>query len=592
MAVSSHHRTARAGRGVQYGTMEPRAQHLHTYFLFPFAVDKEAVMQDHQRVWSRQALWTAGLDEWINDHAMGAGSPIPGKLGRWQRDPFRRFDMDSFAYQDMVFFHPFVRRVFFDVGEGIGGGEGAPENMLRVYTIPLAHLGETGRKLIYYAADARGRSAPVRVTDLRLFMFANGIGILTLGVEANDIPVSQALWINEMMRKVYPSSGRQIREGRVPNHFELRLEGGGEPVVLAEERFTRCAMRGYLPPLSRIVTELLYFLNYATQEYEPLLDERMTVYSYMSIDPASVEPDFEQSEEYEILMSRFLYVDRWGEGYRYDSEFTREAMRRQVYRRWAHQGTLYGFTSYSNVTLVMGRFDCDEHLLREGFLVHRMFMSRYYLQVIVALFYRATLLDFSERTALVSRLLSRKFGSYDITEEDTRLVTRLMAEVQLFSNYWYFRELANKDEEIEHFRMQCEEFRVPEMKAELEQEIEKLNNTLERIYQQRNTESINRLAMLSMILGGGAMITGYFGMNFGREFEALFFSGERAAAVYYGSIVAVTVLVAGSLLFAIYLVASNWGDYRKILLPSKQDKMESLRRTAGFGETPEEEAEE
>jgi len=572
--------------------MEPRAQHLHTYFLFPFAVDKEAVMQDHQRVWSRQTLWTAGLDEWINDHAMGAGSPIPGKLGRWQRDPFRRFDMDSFAYQDMVFFHPFVRRVFFDVGEGIGGGEGPPENMLRVYTIPLAHLGETGRKLIYYAADARGRSAPVCVTDLRLFMFANGVGILTLGVEANDIPVSQALWINEMMRKVYPSSGRQIREGRVPNHFELRLEGGGEPVVLAEERFTRCAMRGYLPPLSRIVTELLYFLNYATQEYEPLLDERMTVYSYMSIDPASVEPDFEQSEEYEILMSRFLYVDRWGEGYRYDSEFTREAMRRQVYRRWAHQGTLYGFTSYSNVTLVMGRFDCDEHLLREGFLVHRMFMSRYYLQVIVALFYRATLLDFSERTALVSRLLSRKFGSYDITEEDTRLVTRLMAEVQLFSNYWYFRELANKDEEIEHFRMQCEEFRVPEMKAELEQEIEKLNNTLERIYQQRNTESINRLAMLSMILGGGAMITGYFGMNFGREFEALFFSGERAAAVHYGSIVAVTVLAAGSLLFAIYLVASNWGDYRKILLPSKQDKMESLRRTAGFGETPEEEAEE
>ncbi|GIU75995.1 MAG: hypothetical protein KatS3mg004_3082 [Bryobacteraceae bacterium] len=570
--------------------MEPRAQHLHTYFLFPFAVDKEAVMADHQRVWSKHTLWSAGLDEWINDHAMGAGSPVPGKLGRWQRDPFRRFDMDSFAYQDMVFFHPFVRRVFFDVGDGISG-EGPPENMLRVYTIPLAHLGETGRRLVFFAADSRGRSASAQVTDLRLFMFANGIGILTIGVECTDIGVSQALWINEMMRKVYPSSGRQVREGRVPNRMELRLEGGGETAVISEERFSRCVMRGYLPPLSRLVTDLLYFLNYSTQEFEPLLDERMTVYSYMSIDPASVGPGFEQSEEYEILMSRFLYVDRWGDGYRYEPGFTREAMRRQVYRRWAHQGTLYGFTSYSNVTLVLGRHDCDEHLVREGFLIHRMFMSRYYLQVVVALFYRATLLDFSERTALVSRRLSRKFGSYDITEEDTRLVARLMAEVQLFSNYWYFRELANKDEEIEHFQMQCEEFRVPEMKAELEQEIEKLNNTLERIYQQRNTESINRLAMLSMILGGGAMITGYFGMNFGREFEALFFQGEKLKGLHYTSVIAVTLLVAGSLLFATYLVAANWSDYRKILLPSRRDTLESLRRTAGFGEEPEEEEE-
>ncbi|MCL6646348.1 MAG: hypothetical protein K6U88_15560, partial [Dehalococcoidia bacterium] len=146
--------------------MEPRAQHLHTYFLFPFAVDKEAVMGDHQRVWSKHTLWSAGLDEWIDDHAMGAGSPVPGKLGRWQRDPFRRFDMDSFAYQDMVFFHPFVRRVFFDVGDGISG-EGPPENMLRVYTIPLAHLGETGRRLVFFAADSRGRSASAQVTDLR-----------------------------------------------------------------------------------------------------------------------------------------------------------------------------------------------------------------------------------------------------------------------------------------------------------------------------------------------------------------------------------------------------------------------------------------
>lgn len=567
--------------------MEARALHLHTYFLFPFSVDKEVVMQDHQRVWSKHSYWANGLDEWIADHGSSAGSPVAGKLGRWQRDPFRRFDMDSYAYQDMVFFHPFVRRVFFDTGSTFSGEQGDSENMLRVYTIPLMHLGETGRKLIFEASDARGRSAKVTVTDLRLFMFANGIGILTIGVESTHLSVEEALWINEMMRKVYPSSGRQLREGRTPNRMALRLEGGGEPVEVVEDTFQRCVMRSYLPPLSKVITELLYFLNYSTQEFEPLLDERMIVYGYLSVDPASVEPDFDQSEDYEILMSRLMYVDRWGEGYRYESEFTREAMRRQTYRRWAHQGTLYGFTSYSNVTLVMGRFDCDEHQLREGFLVHRMFMSRYYLTVVVALFYRATLLDFSERTALVSRALGQRFGTAAVTEEDTRMVARLMAEVQLFSNYWYFSELANKDEEIEHFQMQSEAFRLPSMKAEVEEELEKLNDTLNRIYQVRNTESINRLAMLSMILGGGAMITGYFGMNFGQYFEKMFFSPDRNWWLHWASIVGVSLVVMGSVLFTIFLVVSNWSDYKTILLPARQKQTGSLRRTFGMEEDDE-----
>jgi hypothetical protein len=561
--------------------MEARALHLHTYFLFPFSVDKEGVMQDHQKVWGNVDHWIEGLDAWIADHGHAAGSPVAGKLGRWQRDSYRRFDMDSYAYQDMVFFHPFVRRVFFDVGDAFKTEQGEGETLLRCYVIPLTALQETGRKLMLDAEDARGRVAAVRITDLRMFLFANGLGILTLGVEATHLPVSQALWINEMMRKVYPSSGRQIREGRIPNRTTLRLEGGGEPQVLAEERFETCGMHGYLPPLSKVITELLYFANYSRQEFEPVLDERMIVYTYLSVDPASVDEDFDQTEDYEILMSRLLWVDRWGEGYRYESEFTREEMRNWVYRRWAHQGTLYGFTSYSNVTLTMGRFDCDEHELREGFLVHRMFMSRYYLTVVVALFYRATLLDFSERTALVSRLLYRRTWTQAITDRDIRLVSRLMAEFQHFSNYWYFSELANKDEEIEHFQLQCEAYRLGPMKLEIEQEIEKLNNYLERIFQLRNTESINRLAMLSMILGAGAMITGFFGMNFGRGFADWLFEPKAGREwAHWGAVSGVSLIVLGSMFFALFLVFSNWHDYRNILLPPGRGKgLQSLRRT-------------
>jgi hypothetical protein len=565
--------------------MDARALHLHTYFFFPFSIDREAVASDHRKVWGSLEHWVDGLDEWIAAHGQAEASPIAQRLGPWQRDSYRRFDLDSFAYQDMVFFHPFVRRVFFDTGDSFAAESGEKENMLRCYQIPLTHLEETGRKLIFEASDARGRSAAVRVSDLRLFLFANGIGILGIGVEAEHLPVSQALWINEMMRKVYPSSGRQIREGRTPDRLALKLSGGGEDQILAEETFTDCTLRAFLPPLSATITRLLYFLDYSGQEYEPVLDERMIVYTYLSIDPSTVPPDFAQSEEYSALMARLLYVDRWGPGYRCEKEFTLSEMSRQVYRRWAQEGTLYGFTSYSSATLVMGRKDCGEHQVSEGYLVHRMFMSRYYLTTVVALFYRATLLDFSERTALISRTLYKRFGSAKVVESDLHLVGRLMSDFNHFTNYWYFSELANKDEEIDHFQKQCSEFRLSAMKEEIEEEVGKLSLYLERVYQLRATDSINRLAMLSMILGGGAMVTGYFGMNFGAEFEKVFFNPSGGRLIHYASMIAVSLIVLGSLMFTVFLVVSNWFDYRRILLPARRlAQQESLRRT--ISQTP------
>lgn len=569
--------------------MVPGVLHYHSYFLFPFVVDKEAVMDDHDQVWAKCEHWVDGLDSWMGAHGMGIDSTVAFRLGRWQRDPYVRFDMDSRAYQDMVFFHPFVRRVFFDTRDA-SGGENEAASLVRSYIIPLDAHHESGRKLTLEASDARGREASIEVTSLKLWMFANGIGILSIGVEAFDLPFDRVLFINEMLRKVYPSSGRQVREGRTPNRMALVLENPESRTVLAEERFQKCAMKGFLPPLTSVITGLLYFADYNKQEYEPVLDERMMVYTYCSLDPEGLPAGYHRTPEYEVLMARLMYVDRWGESHRYDPEFTQEAMRKQVYRRWAHEGTLYGFTSYSNVTLCLGISDCGEHQVREGFLIHRMFRTRYWFTVIVALFYRATLLDFSERTALVSRQLYRISAFSAITQTETIQAQQLLAEFQHFSNYWYFSELANKDEEIEHFQYQCDALRLEPVRREVEQEIEKLSQSLERFYQFRSAEAVNRLAMLSMILGGGAMVTGFFGMNFGRRFEQIFFNPSGNTWAHDFAVWAVSVLAVGSLAFATYLVAANWADYKIILLPKRWRKrlqQGSLRRTPDWAEDDE-----
>lgn len=553
-----------------------RAQHLHTFFFFPFSIDQHAIMIDHEAIWHDCPQWIDGLDAWIAAHCTQAGAPVLAALGPWSRNKLQRFDMDSRAYQNMVFFHPIVRRVFFDRTEP---GQQS-EALLRAYRIPL-----DGKQLKLEAEDARGRSASVDVTSLRLYLFDNSIGLLCIGVEARDIALDQALWINEMMRKVYPSSGRQLREGRMPSRTALVLhQEGAAPKVLVEERFQTARMIGYLPPLSRVIKSLLYFTSYERQEFEPVLDERMIVYSYLSVDPASVPPDYVQSREYKILISRFLWVDRWSDRYRYDRDFTEEHLKNFLYSRWAHQGTYYGFTSYSNVTITIGNFGAEEHELSEGFLIYRMFRGRYFITAIAALFYRATLLDFAEEAALVSRHLFRKYAIGELTRGDFKRADNLLSEFQHFSNYWYFGELANKDEEQEHFQMQCDAYRLGPMKAEVESEIEKLNNSLDRFLAVRNTEAVNRLAMISTILGGGAMITGFFGMNFAREFGDILFEGKGSPVPHYLSIAFVSVIFVGALLFAFYLISSNWTDYKPILLPqSKRDRAhaDSLRRVAG-----------
>jgi hypothetical protein len=394
----------------------------------------------------------------------------------------------------------------------------------------------------------------------------------------------EALWINESLRKIYPSSGRQLREGRAPNRLALLLERNGRFETLAEERFEKAVMAGFQPPLAQTIKSLLYFANYDRQEFEPILDERMIVYTYAAVDPKSVPEGFVDSELYQYLLSRFLYVDRAGEGYRYDLAFTTAEMYRQLYRRWAHQGTYYGFTSYSNITCTMGSFDCDEHQLREGFLIHRMFSTRYYLMALVTLFYRTTLLDFAERTALVSRRLFQDQEDGKISTENIRLTSNLRSEFLHFSNYWYFDELANKDEENEHFFMQIHEYRVDVMKREIEEEIDKLNASLHNYYQFRNTEAVNRLAMLSLILGAGAVTTGFFGMNFGGWFQQMFFEPvSRTNVVHWAAIITTALLATGTITFGVYVVVSNWKDYRESLLPRwwlvrKERHARSLKR--------------
>jgi hypothetical protein len=551
-----------------------QVSHLHTYFLFPFSIDKDAVRMDHAEIWAKHPLWVDGLDDWIAAHNAG-GSAIPSKLGVWKRAAYSSFDIESPAYQDMVFFHPFVRRVFFDT-TGMADPKEEAESLLRFYTLEIPE----NARLLFQSEDAVSRKFSAEITALRLMMFANGIGILSISIECENLPGAQALWINEMMRKVYPSSGRQLRESRMPQRHALAIErNGGETVILAEENWRNPAISNYQPPLSKVITSLLYFSNYDRQEYEPVLDERMIVYSYIAIDPRSVPEDFAESTEYQVFLSRALYVDRWGSQFRYDRRFLVDEMRKDVYRRWAHQGTYYGFTAFSGITVCLGNFDCDDHSLREGFLIHRMFKTRYYLMAVIALFYRATLLDLNERTALISKRLYRDFhDDREFCTDNIDAANSILFEFLHFANFWHFHELANKDEEQDHFEMQCRAYRIDPALGEVEHSVRRLGASMNEYYESRQMAAVNRLGVLSLVFGSGAMLTGFFGMNFGGAFKDLFFEPSAGKDwLHTATIFAVALVTIFAFGYGAYLVGANWKDYREAANPrSARRRLDSL----------------
>ena len=521
---------------------------LDTYFLFPFALDKEAIQTDHPDAWPRDTRWIDGLDRWISSEHPETEQRVTELLGQWKRATFTNFDLSSGAYADLLFFNSIVRHVFFDTS--IGRRPDDQQNQLRCYSIEIP----AGSRLWFEGNDTQGNQARICVSDLRLYLSAQGMGILSIGVSGSDLDPVTALWINRRLRKLYPVDAESVHEARTPAYIALRLERGSEAHVISEERFENPAMVGFYPPLPKPIESLLYFADYAAEEYEPICDENMFVYSWGEIEGA-------QSVEDDPITEEFLYLRHKHS----DDQPYASLLSNIRFGFTAHSWSILDFSGPSSGEQPerLRSFDSARDFLKA-------FHSSYYLMVVIALFYRASLLDFSERSALVSRRLLRDQEGRRLTPVSIDMVNDLRTEFLNFSSYWHFDTLSSKQEGNDLFRRLCAEFRIDEMKNGLSSELRHMGEYVYNYYQLRNTDAVNRLSILSLIFGGGAVLTGFFGMNFGREFTRVFFEGEGGTSlIHYFMVFLVITFVFGSLMFGTFVVMRNWRDYLSILNPQK-----------------------
>lgn len=122
------------------------------------------------------------------------------------------------------------------------------------------------------------------------------------------------------------------------------------------------------------------------------------------------------------------------------------------------------------------------------------------------------------------------------------------------------------------------------MRLDIQGELDALNNSLHNFHQLRATEAVNRLAMISTILGCGAVVTGFFGMNFGHMFDFLLQPKPGSEWVYWTAITFPSIIAVGALAFCTWTIAANWSDYRSSLIPRRVREgwtpLERLRKTS------------
>jgi hypothetical protein len=546
-----------------------KLESLQAYFLFPFALDREAILEDHPHAWTEKTRWIDGLDAWMaSEHGQSA---CLVQLGPWKRATYDRFESTSPGYADLLYFNSIVRHVFFDTS--IGRRQDEQENQLRCYAIHI----DPASRLWFEGTDARGGMGRAEVTDLRLYLSAQGTGILSIGITTKAISDEEALWILRRLRKLYPPNGDSVHEGRTPDWLALRLERNGMIETLCEEKFESPKMVGFYPPLANTIKRLLYFIDYDRQEYEPVLDENMLVYCLGELNSASLAGSGKNADL--DFLDEFLFLRHL------HSEAACYESRGGV--------TLIGFTGHSCSLLHIrsGTGEdkarwlslCGSHAIvtREEFDSGKMFHGPFYLMVAVACFYRAVLMDFSERGALVARHLLQDQQVGKLSLNSIQMVNEFRTEFLNFSGYWHFDELSCKQADNDLFRRLCREYRVDDMKSVLANELRHMTEFVYNFYQLRTTEAVNRLAMLSLIFGGGAVLTGFFGMNFGREFTEVVFEGQHGGSwLHYLLVILVTGFVFGSLALGTFVVLRSWRDYLALLTPLSRKKTttSSLKR--------------
>ncbi len=435
----------------------------------------------------------------------------------WRRidDEFTE-DASQFAerhYREFVSFLPYVQRFLYGEGRSrrINAADPPGNSPLHVFRRKDIHS-------LRLTLRPDTPSITLKIAHLDLYFF-HDLDLIQLNVElkVQDLPLSTGRELLFRFGRAYPSGWEESGDGLHNAYRAEWLDASGN-IVARSDTHKREKYLGYVcehrsPCISEHWAALLRPLVLAHSDEPGLLRyrlieyQRMPMTAYLAVD----NPRALQREDWirlglattlhptETLPLQDAYLQDFEARYCQD-------------RFWSNTptGPNSRFMCSGNLLMVVG--DADNAFFRDGERgVLAQFRHQYFLVFLIAHLHRAALLVFSE--TLVDAVNDLQI---EIDASVRRFKRRIRANFETFLRFthrYWFHELSERPHVQRIYRMCAEHLRNDALYDEVRDEIREMSHYLDSDSQRRQSNTVVRLTVITILGLIATVTTGYFGMN-------------------------------------------------------------------------------
>jgi len=398
-------------------------------------------------------------------------------------------------YNEKNFYYEFVHPVLYDTGK---------ENSLLLH---FERIETRQNDVTYTIAKHEGKTYKLKVEAINLNLYTTGVGMLSfflINDELNQNRPEDILTINQYGRRIFPPFYNDI-DLRYEIAEYLSIEGLNGDSSRYYEDFKNYNPQSYWKPacfIHNLIEDLSDELI-----IQPIIDDRMfvncwygndeLVKEYKKLDQKGLNNYFLKND----FWYKYLFVDVSSPSCKND-KMRLDLLENQTYKRWQHDGMLYGVSRYSFVMISDTSFFQKEILAP--------YMRTNYSKMIELIFIqRASTLRFSGEITKVSQLSKENKLDKEMVEK----ISSLYKEYIRFINQINFREVTTQDQGIELYQLMSDTLMIQKYVESLDKEIDELHQYLNLLDDRARSENVSYLNKIATIFLPATLIAGLFGMN-------------------------------------------------------------------------------
>ncbi|EJI1280454.1 TPA: hypothetical protein ACGVAW_003598 [Vibrio vulnificus] len=501
----------------------PLVSYGSTFFL-PFRLaEKHQTIEpkaDAREVDYQELITDLANEAEIHKNRSSGNTPTAQGSLKLSREEGERFNLIANERDAFLYLEPVVRQRLCNLNKEDG-------QSIIEWRAPVSMEDEIHSKLPYVWAMYNPDSAPqpwtqAQVRSVKLHQFYNDVYILSVNVyerffqgEGNtsftsgghdwwhdlftdDLDKQQQIeqskirhWLrySEKMRQLYPSFAIRNRDANLQRYYfghKSSFHDVEEKATPRELNFKDLTQNKYcLPPDVSNILQTLGIENGTTLSFKPFIDNRLFVNVSYGL-TGNAQLNARSREKYDALYALAAYVDRkdqaWSSlgGYAYDPAFTKNLIESQSYKRWDALGNRYAFSDYANVYVGYGtEFN--------NIIAPCHIFYNYQNMLLLALFYRESLHDFSEQMSELSQRI--EIASPAVFEPVRQDFIR-------FTNVSWFQELSSQVQGKEIYQKILQGLDIKKEYEFLEKEIAVTHQHFQAVA----TESFTKLAFVLALL--------------------------------------------------------------------------------------------